>query len=313
MASWLSSQQGSRGRDSHDIRKYIRVYGRVLSQNNSTTKLEDTDSDDFIMTSQQTLPRPMKQLTLMDFKRKRQPSPSGSSDSKDKVDRTQERETDDKSTSNAQRLFLPALKFSTGVRRKATVEEANKENTQSQEANKENIQSQEAKSPKKAGSAVHVVGSPIRGVNRRSPCSVEKKPKRDKHGRPSLSQLPTHKQAKRKSSEQKKNEVVMEQSDHFLSSRKRRAKDKHQLDPEASFEVKRAACQAAGMKPQEHSDLSSGSKLKDGQGSKNEEKSGALESSDSDVYINTDELLAELSNCEKNLLNTSNSSSVGII
>ena len=303
MASWLSSQQGSRGRDSHDIRRYIRVHGRVLSQNNSTTKLEDTDSDDFIMTSQQTRPRPTKQLTLMDFKRKQQPSPPGSSDSKDKVDGTQERETDDKSTSNVQRLFLPALKFSTGVRRKATVEEANKEN----------IQSQEAKSPKKAGSVVHVVGSSIRGVNRRSPCSVEKKPKRDKHGHPSLSQLPTHKQGKRKSSEQKKNEVVMEQSDHFLSSRKRRAKDKHQLDPEASFEVKRAACQAAGTKPQEHGDLSSGGKLKGGQGSKNEEKSGALESSESDVYINTDELLAELSNCEKNLLNTSNSNNVGIM
>ena len=300
MASWLGSEQGSRGRGSHDIRKYIRVHGRVLSQNNSATKPEDTDSDDFIMTSQQTRPRPTKQLTLMDFKRKRQPTPpSSSSDSKDiKEDRAEEREKDLSQSRPAQRLFLPALKFSTGVRRKATIEEANKEN----------IQSQEAESPKKAGSATHyhVVGSPLRGVNHRSPCSVEKKPKRDVHCGPSPSQLPTHnKQGKRKRSEQKKNEVVgMEQSDHFLYSRKRRAKDNHQLPPpdsEASFvEVKRTVCQAAaGVKPLECGDISAGGKLKDGQGSRNEEKLETLESSDSDVYINT-----ELSNCEKNLLSS---------
>lgn len=303
MASWFSSQQGSKGRDSHDIRKYIRVHGRVLSQNNSTTKPEDTDSDDFVMTPR---PRPTKQLTLMDFSRKQQPPPAppSSSDSKDKEGRTQERENDQlQSKSNAQRLFLPALKFSTGVRRKAAVEETNKEN----------IQSQEPESPKKAELTVHrEIGSPLRGVNRRSPCSVEKKPKRERHGRHPTNQLPTHlKQGKRNSNEQKRmNEaVMMEQSDHFLSSRKRRTKDKHQLEALASFcVVERAPCQiaAAGMKPQEcggfHSDISTGGKLKDGLESRNEEKSGTLESSDSDVYINTDELLAELSNCEKNLL-----------
>ena len=304
MASWLSSEQGNRGRGSYDIRKFIRVHGRVLSQNNSATKPEDTDSDDFIMTSQQTRPRPTKQLTLMDFKRKRQPTPPpSSSDGKDsKEDRTQEREKDQSQSRPVQRLFLPALKFSTGVRRKATMEEANKEN----------VQSQEAKSPKKAGSTTHhhrTVGSPLRGVNRRS-CSMEKKPNRDTYCGPSPSQLPTHnKQGKRKRSEQKKNEVVgMEQSDHFLSSRKRRAKDNHQLSPAeaSSVEVKRLACQtAAGVKPLEWGDIGgAGGKLKDGQGSKNEEKLGTLESSDSDVYINTDELLAELSNCEKNLLSS---------
>ena len=304
MASWLSSEQGSRGRGSYDIRKFIRVHGRVLSQNNSATKPEDTDSDDFIMISQQTRPRPTKQLTLMDFKRKRQQTPPpSSSDGKDsKEDRTQEREKDQ---SPAQRLFLPALKFSTGVRRKATMEEANKEN----------VQSQEAKSPKKVGSTTYhyrAVGSPLKGVNCRSPCSVEKKPNRDTHCGPSPSQLPTHnKQGKRKRSEQKKNEVVgMEQSDHFLSSRKRRAKDNHQLSSPAeasSVEVKRTAYQAAaghGVKPLEWGDIDTGGKLKDGQGSRNEEKLGTLESSDSDVYINTDELLAELSNCEKNLLSS---------
>ena len=286
MASWLSSDQGSRGRGSHDIRKYIRVHGRVLSQNNSATKPEDTDSDDFIMISQQTRPRPTKQLTLMDFKRKRQPTPPpSSSDSKaSKEDRTQERDKDQSQSRPAQRLFLPALKFSTGVRRKATMEEANKEN----------VQSQEAKSPN----------------NHRSPCSVEKKPNRDTHCGPSPSQLSTHnKQGKRKRNEQKKNEVVgMEQSDHFLSSRKRRAKDNHQLSPAeaSSVEVKRSACQAAaGVKPLDWGDIGgAGGKLKDGQGSRNEEKLGTLESSDSDVYINTDELLAELSNCEKNLLSS---------
>jgi hypothetical protein len=313
MASWLSSEQGSRGRGSHDIRKYIRVHGRVLNQNNSATKPEDTDSDDFIiMTSQQTRPRPTKQLTLMDFKRKRQPTPPPSTSSSEiKEDTTRERENDQSRPSH--RLFLPALKFSTGVRRKATIEEADKEN----------VQSQEAESPEKAGSATHhrVVGSPLRGMNRRSPCSVEKKPpKRDTHCHgSSTSQLPTHhnKQGKRKRSEQKKNEVVgMEQSDHFLSSRKRRAiKDNHQslLPPKASFcEAKRAAGQvaaaAARVKPQEHGDISTaatGGRLKDTQGqSGNEEKLGTLESSDSDVYINTDELLAELSNCEKNLLSS---------
>lgn len=284
MESWLSSQQ-SRGRDSHDIRRYIRVHGRVLSQKNSTTMAEDRDSDDFIMTSQQTRPRPTKQLTLMDLKRKQQPSPTNNSDPKE--ERTQKKENDQSKT-YAQRFFLPALKFSTGVRRKATKEEANKEN----------IESQEAESPKKTQTAV--VGSPLRGVSHRSPCSVDKKPKRDKYSH-SLSQLPTHKQGKRKSSEQqKKNEVVMESSDHFLSSRKRRAKDKELLDSEASLEVKRAAA-GMSMKLQECGDM-----LKDDQASRNEEKSGTLESSDSDVYINTDELLAELSNCEKNLLNTSN-------
>ncbi len=316
MASWLSSEQGSRGGGSHDIRKYIRVHGRVLSQNNSATKPEDTDIDDFIITtSQQTRPRPTKQLTLMDFKRKQQPTPPpSSSDIKEiiKEDTTRERENDQ--SRPAHRLFLPALKFSTGVRRKATIEEANKEN----------VQSQEAESPKKAESTTHhrVVGSPLKGVNHRSPCSVEKKPpKRDTHFHgSSTSQLPTHhnKQGKRKRSEQKKNEVAgMEQSDHFLSSRKRRAiKDNHQsmslLPPEASFcEVKRsmAAGQAAAarMKPHEHGDISKGGpgRLKDTQGqSRNDEKSGTLESCDSDVYINTDELLAELSNCEKNLLSS---------
>lgn len=314
MASWLSGQHGSRGRESHDIRKYIRVHGRVLSQNNSTTKPEDTDSDDFIMTSQPTRPRPTKQLTLMDFKRKQQePSPSSSSDSKDtKEYRTQESENIHhqtlKSKGNVQRLFLPALKFSTGVRRKATMEDL--------EANKENVPCQETESPKKVvGSTVHhVVGSPLRGVNHRSsPCSVEKKPKREKHG-PSPTKLPTiSKQGrKRKSCEQKKNETaLMEygQSDHFLSSRKRRvSKDKQQLHPVASsIEVKRAAaCQAAGVKLHEcgGGDISTGRKMNDDQGSRNEEKSGTLDSSDSDVYINTDELLAELSNCEKNLLSS---------
>ena len=312
MASWLSGQHGSRGRESHDIRKYIRVHGRILSQNNSTTKPEDTDSDDFIMTSQPTRPRPTKQLTLMDFKRKQQePSPPSSSDSKDtKEDRTQESENVYNQTlnskSNVQRLLLPALKFSTGVRRKATIEDANKEN----------VQSQEIESPKRAvGSIVHhIVGSPLRGVNHRSsPCSVEKKPKREKHG-PSPTKLPTHSKQgrKRKSCEQKKNEAALmeyKQSDHFLSSRKRRVcKDKQQLHPVASsIEVKRAAaCQAAGVKLQEcgGGDISTGRKMNDDQGSRNEEKSGTLDSSDSDVYINTDELLAELSNCEKNLLSS---------
>ena len=290
MASWLSSQQ-SRGRDSHDIRKYIRVHGRILSQKNSTTMPEDRDSDDFIiMTSQQTQPRPTKQLTLMDFKRMQQLSPTNGSNLRE--ERTQEKENDQSIKANAQRFFLPALKFSTGVRRKATKEESNKEN----------IQSQEAESPVKAGSAV--VGSSLRGISHRSPCSVDKKPKRDKHYH-SMSQLSIHKQGKSKSSEQKKNGVVMESSDRFLSSRKRRAKDKQQLDPEASLEVKRAAA-GISMKLQECDDIRSESKLKDGQASKHKERSGTLESSDSDVYINTDELLAELSNCEKKLLNTSN-------
>ena len=290
MASWLSGQQ-DRGRDSHDIRKYIRVHGRVLtpsSQTNSTVEQEDVDSDDFIMTSQQCRPRPTKQLTLIHFKRK-QPPPLSSSDCI-KEDRTQEKERNESESNAQQRLFLPASKFSTGVRRKATKEEANKEN----------LQSQEAESPKKEASAV--AGSPLRGLNHRSPCSVDKKPKRDQHYH-SLSQLPTHKQGKRKRSEQKINEIVMESSDQFLSSRKRRAKDRDQLDEKASCEVKRVACPAADVGQWGHGDLrDSGSKLNDGQeGSKNEKKLGTLESSDSDVYINTDELLADLSNCEKNL------------
>ena len=315
-SNWLSSQQG-KARASYDIRRYIRVHGRVLGQNNSTARLEE--GDNFYITSQPNQHRSTKQLTLMDLKRKQSSQPLNGSISKEEK-AVQEEESKFDLTSH--RLFLPALKFSTGVRRKATKDVANKEN----------VQSQEAKSPNKASSAVP--GSALRGVSHISPCSVEK-PKRDRHYPPPLSQSPTQRQGRRrKSNEQKENEVMIESSGHFLSSRRpRAAQDKHQLHHrDASLEVQRSSAYQAravvlcpapsalrvsrtecetyqtggdrgirDVQDYRGGDVNVCSKL-EGKESTNDENAGVSESSDSDVYINTEELLAELSNCEKRLL-----------
>ena len=262
MASWLNVQEKARGRDSQDIRKFIRVHGKIIT---SSSQTESRERDDF-STQPPSSERPTKQLTLAHFNKKKLPL--------SKTSRA-DNEAETKS-SEYQRLFLPAVKFSTGVRQKAKKIDV--------EENKENVASQETKPKRRVGQSP----SPLRRVNHKSPCSVQKKRKRERL----LPLSQTHKLAP---GTERESEVIIESPSGFLSSRKKTLKNRGQFSGEASREsAGELTSQVATLQRGEHSFVK-----KD----KDEERGRNLQEDDSDLYINTDELLEGLSNCEKTLIN----------
>lgn len=263
MASWLNAQ--NRARDTQDIRKFIQVHGKIVTppiQVNST-KQDEMGSDDF--STPQPLSKPTKQLTLMHFKKLSQ-----SHTSKDKA------HEQDHGQSNTQRLFLPASKFSTGIRRKVS----------KKESNKENIQSQDTESAK-------VLDSDLKGVYDGELCSVSKRTKRKRHP----SQLPSPKKLQRRNSELRKKECRINSSDCFLSSRK---KTKKHSDEFTEGDSNHSAMDS-DIQLQQQGELSFEPNLEDDLADNMEDR--VISDSESDEYINTEQLLAELSNCEKVLLN----------
>ena len=267
MASWLNVQEKARGRDSQDIRKFIRVHGKIITSS-SQTESRERDSDDFSTQPPSTAEKPTKQLTLAHFNKKKLPHSKTSGDKADKEAETK--------SSEYQRLFLPAVKFSTGVRQKAKKIDV--------EENKENVASQETKPKRRVGQSP----SPLRRVNHKSPCSVQKKRKRERL-------LPLSQAYELAPGTQRESEVIIESPSGFLSSRKKTLKNRGQFSGEASREsAGELTSQVATLQRGEHSYVK-----KD----KDEERGRNLQEDDSDLYINTDELLEGLSNCEKTLIN----------
>lgn len=285
MAGWRSSQDRGRVRDSQDIRNFIRVHGKIIPssiQIDSTGPGEGDSIDGFCTLHTSSVIRPTKQLTLMHFNKK----VSHSNSSKDKSQREGW-----KTESVCQQLFLPASKFSTGVRRKAREDETNKENRPTHED----------------GSRMTVgqPQSPVKKVQHRSPSSVGKKRREKQHPISS----PNHGGRKRG---QKTSEVTIgSQKDGFLSSRKKTTKCCSPVSLEAPGQGKVVSATLIQPTGYEWIDVSSvGRKLEvTEEGSKVESSrvkgyfTHSITDSDSDVYINTDELLEELSNCEKSLMN----------
>ena len=285
MASWRSSQDRGRVRDSQDIRKFIRVHGRIIPSSIQTDSTEPADGDsidDFSTPHTISVVRPTKQLTLMHFNKKL----SHSNSSKDNTQR------EGGETESVCQLFFPASKFSTGVRRKAREDEMNKENRPTHEGGSRMTNGQPQ--------------SPMKRVQHRSPSSVGKK-RREKQQHPISS--PKHDGRKRG---QKTNEVTIgSQEDGFLSSRKKTSKYCGPVSLEATGQgevvsatlIPPTACKwngviSAGKKPEVTEESSKVESLR-GKGC----LTHSVTDSDSDVYINTDELLEELSNCEKSLMN----------
>ena len=195
MAGWRSSQDRERVRESQDIRKFIRVHGKIIPssiQTDSTEPGEGDSIDDFCTLHTSSVVRPTKQLTLMHFNKKL----SHSNSSKDREG--------GKTESVCQQLFLPASKFSTGVRRKAREDEANKENRLTHEGGSRMTAGQPQ--------------SPVKRVQHRSPCSVGKKRREKQHP------LSSPKQGGRKRGEKSSEVTIGSQEDGFLSSRKKTTK-----------------------------------------------------------------------------------------
>lgn len=272
MARWLSSQD--RGRDSQDIRKFVRVHGKIIPSQADSTDQEDRDCDDFStpITRPNSEARPTKQLTLLHFNKK----PSESKSSKDKAHEQEIRQGESK----AQRLFLPASKFSTGVRRKARRDDANKENMVTQES-EHKLTTEETPSP-------------LKKVQHRSP---DKRRKRERHHPLTPRQTSPQKGPGRR----KKSELIIESQDGFLSSRKKTDKHRGQFTLEASYERTVDSDMQTGSP--ENGDLNCLQQPRSEMEKVEENVTHSIADNDSDVYINTDQLLEELSNCEKLLLN----------
>lgn len=261
MASWLSSQDRTRGRHSQDIRKYIRVHGKVVkppSQGPSAFEI-DRDSDDFStqpISSFARRAKPTKQLTLSHFKKKL---------SEEAIGEAQKSEGSRKGTNDFDRgkselLFLPALRFSTGVRRKVKREDI------------ENTAAHETKSKT----------SPLRGVQHKA---IKRKAG---DGRPNpLS--PVQPQTNSRNCQQKKEEVIIKSSANFLSSRKKtKTGEAMSQTTDSRTHTETASSPEHWMKPGVEGVIAF--------------------DTDPDLYINTDQLLDELSNCEKSLLNVTHTS-----
>lgn len=275
MASWRNSQGRGRLRDSQDIRKFIRVHGKIILPSIRTDSTEQGDGDDFCTPHTSSVVRPTKQLTLMHFNKKL----SQSNSSKDKA-----QQEGGKTESASQQLFLPASKFSTGVRRKAREDETNKENRGTQES----------------VSRMTAGQSPVRRVQHRSPSSVDKK-RRERQQQPTS----PPKQSGRNRG-QKRSEVTTEPEEGgFLSSRKKTNKYNGHVSMEGLGQraivsatlIQPTVCEWSGMKPK----VTKGSKAESSRAEVCLVHS--VSDSESDTYINTDQLLEELSNCEKSLIN----------
>ena len=260
MASWLSSQDRTRGRHSQDIRKYIRVHGKVVkppSQGPSAFEI-DRDSDDFSTQSTSSFARrakPTKQLTLNYFKKKLSEEANGAQKSEGS-----RKGTNDVASGKNELLFLPALRFSTGVRRKVKREDM------------ENTAAPETKSKT----------SPLRGVQHKA---IKRKAG---DGRP-IPLSPVQPQTNSRNCQQKEEEVVIKSSGSFLSSRKKtKTGEAMSQTTDSRTHTETASSPEHWMKPGVEGVIAF--------------------DTDPDLYINTDELLDELSNCEKSLLNVTHTS-----
>lgn len=288
MANWLSSQDRRRVRESQDIRNFITVHGKVVTPWSLAHSNEDErDRDDF-STQPVMVARPTKQLTLTHFNKKKPPL------SQNTKDRTKKREGVGKYY-DAEQLFLPASKFSTGVRRKVM-------KTKEAEENKENIDmlTTQETGAKPIGERS---SSSLRRVNHRSPSSISKKKKtrlQPLSGVASHLPQPTMTGGR----EQKVSEVIIESQAGFLSHRKKTEKHKGQTTGETLSPRTAQATPQLAMTCEVSSQLPPG--LSKDRREKNKVAVGSNNTqpdNDSDLYINTDELLEELSNCEKILLN----------
>ena len=282
-ASWLSSQERTaRGRHSQGIRKYIKVHGKVVKPPSQGLPAFEEEDDDFSTQprsqslSAHHLAKPTKQLTLSHFKKKL-PEGAHCVDSDSPKPEGERKNVDDRS--NLDSLFLPALKLSTGVRRKVKKEEMNKENVPVQETKSKTT-----------------MKSPLRGVQHKPPRSIpHRKGERYRPVSLSVSQSQPH---TRSSGQREKEVTTIESSHDFLSSRKGTIQPKaNQWVGEATSERTSGLCDLEAS-PGGRLDLGPLCEVKpreEGQGE-------TTVDCDSDLYINTNQLLDELSNCERILL-----------
>ena len=281
MASWLSSQERTaRGRHSQDIRKYIKVHGKVVKPPSPTLTAFEEEDDDFSTQPQSSfnarhLAKPTRQLTLSHFKKKL-PEEAHCVDSDRPKSEGERKGVDDRG--NLDSLFLPALKFSTGVRRKVKREKTNKENA-----------------PIRETKSKTTMKSPLRGVQHRPPCSIHRKGDRERSVPLSVRQSQPH---KRSSGQKKKEITTIEPSHNFLSSRK------ETIQPKANWWVGEAISERTDSLCDQRTSPGGSPDLSHQYQKKPREEGGGemTVDCDSDLYIDTNQLLDELSNCERILM-----------